>query len=100
MRRRRRVLLFQRDQNLAVHRTDGRGVAERDVDAAVGQADIVEHDLDLIVADDLADRRLDLGEIALGLLEPAARGRADVQAHLPGVDLRKEVHAEPRKQQA
>jgi len=46
---------------------------------AIGQADIVENDVDLLFADDLADRAFDLGEIALPYPRaswPAAPGRA------------------------
>src|SRR3974377_1800211 len=50
--RRRRVLRLQRDQDLAVHRTDGGGVAQCDVHAAVGQPDIVQDRVDLTVAGD------------------------------------------------
>ena len=100
MLRRRRVLFLERDQDLAVHRADRRGIAQRDVNAAIWQADIVENDIDLIVADDLADGRFDLREILLGLLDPCPRRRADMQAHLAGIDLRKEIHPEPGKQKA
>ena len=56
--RRRRVLLLQGDQDLAIHRAHGGGIAQGDVDAAVGQADVVEHDVDLVVADDMPNLRL------------------------------------------
>ena len=74
-----RMLLVQRDQDLAIHRADRRGVAQRDIDAAIGQADVVEDHVDLVVADDVADGALDLREIVLRLLDPGAwqvRGRA------------------------
>ena len=93
-----RMLPLQRDQDLAIHRSDRCRVAQRDVDAAIGQADVVEDHVDLVVADDIADGVLDLREILLGLLDPCAGRGADVQAHLPGVDLREEIHAKPREQ--
>ena len=40
-----------------------------------------------------SNRFLDFREIALRLLKPAARRRANVQPHLARVHLRKEVHA-------
>ena len=100
VRGRRRVMLLQRNQDFAVHRADGRRIAQRDVDAAIGQADIVEDDVDLVVADDLADRRFDPGEIVLRLLDPRSRRGAHVQPHLAGIDLREEIHPELREQQA
>ena len=99
MGRRRRMLLLQRDQNFAVHRTDGGRVAQRDIDAAIGQADVVEDDVDLILADDLADRAFDFGEIALGLLKPGGGRRTNMQAHLAGIHLREKISPEPREQQ-
>ena len=93
----RRVLLLERDEDFAVHGPDRRRIAQGDVHAAVGQADIVEHGIDLPGADELADRRLDLREIVLGLLDARARRRAHVQAHLAGVDLRKEIAPESGK---
>ena len=72
---------------------------KRDIDAAVGQADVVEDDLDLILTDDLAYRGLDFGEIALGLLKAAGRRRANVEAHLAGVHLREKVSPKLREQQ-
>ncbi len=56
------MFLLERHQDFAVHRPDGRRIAEGNVDAAIGQTDIVEHDFDLVLADDLADRRFDLGK--------------------------------------
>ncbi len=78
--------------------THGGGIAQRDVDAAVWQADVVEHDVDLIVADQAADLRLDLREVFLGLLEPRAGGCAHVQAHLAGIHLREEIPSQQREQ--
>ena len=98
MLRRRRVLFIERDKDFAVHRPDRRRVGERDVNSAIGQADIVEDDIDLIIADDVADGAFDFREIALRFLDLRARRRADMQAHLPGIDLREEVHAKPRIQ--
>ena len=89
-----RVLFVEGNEDFAVHRADGGGIAQGDVDAAVGQADVVENDVDLVVADDLADGGFDLGEIVLGLLDARAGRGADVQAHLAGIHLREEIHAQ------
>ena len=98
MRGGRRVVLFQRDENFSVHRSDRRRIAQRDIDAAIGQADIVEHRIDLIVAHDFADRAFDLGELALGFLNPGCRRGTHMQPHLTGVDLRKKVPSEQGKE--
>ena len=45
--RRGRVVLLERDEDLAVGRRDQRALAEREVEPAVGDADVVEHRLDL-----------------------------------------------------
>ena len=63
--------------------SDGRRVAQRDVDAAVGQPDVVQHHIDLIVADDLANLVLDAGEVLLRLLELGARRGPDMQRICP-----------------
>src|SRR5438445_6569181 len=80
------MIFLEGDEDLAVGGRDLRAVAERQVDAAVGDADVVEHGLDLARRNPLAEELLDLGEISFGLLEPRARGGADVQADLAGVD--------------
>ena len=41
---------FSGNQYLAVHRPHGCRIAQRDDDAAVGQSDVVEHHVDLLVA--------------------------------------------------
>src|SRR6202012_3937261 len=92
------VLLLQGYQNLAVHRPYGGGVAQGDIDAAIGQPDIVEQGLDLIVADDVADRALDAGKLALGFLNAGRGRRTYVQSHLSGIDLREKVLSQQGKQ--
>jgi hypothetical protein len=92
------VLGRERNQDLPIHRTDGGRIAQRDIQAAIGQPDIIQDRVDLAVADDAPDFRLDAGEVGLGLLDAAADGGADVQPHLPGVDPRKEVLAKPREE--
>ena len=91
------MLLLERDKNLAIHRADGGRIAERDVDAAIREADVVENDVDLVFADDLPDRMFDLGEIALRILEPRGGRRPDMQTHLAGVYLREKVLTKLRK---
>ena len=92
--RRRRCAWLERDQNLAVHRADRRRIAQGDVHAAVGQADIVENGIDL------HRRRRSRGwplrpaaKYACVCSMPRARRRAHVQSHLPGIDLRERSRA-------
>ena len=54
--------------------------------------------IDLAIADDLADRMLDLAEIGLRLLDPRSRRRPHMQAHLPGVHLWEKISAQTGKQ--
>src|ERR1700693_2130856 len=93
----RAMLLLQRNQNFPVHRTDGGRIAQRDIDTAVWQANIVQDDADLVPTDNLVDRVLDFGEITLGLLKTAAGRRANVKPHLAGVNLREKVSTKLRE---
>jgi hypothetical protein len=88
------VLRLERDQDVAVGSRHERRVAEGQVDAASRQADVVEHGVDLVGRDDLPDHVLDVGEAARGFLQAGAVRRSDVQAELPCVDRREEVHAD------
>ena len=45
------LLAFERNQNVAVAHADGRAVAERQVEAAVGNADVVDNGVDLARAE-------------------------------------------------
>jgi hypothetical protein len=87
----RAVVLGERDQDLAVGRRVQRAVAQHEVDAAVRDADVVEHHVQLVLGDPLPDRSRHPGEVGLGLLDPGAGRRPDVQPDLPGVHGREEV---------
>ena len=91
---------LERDEHFAVERADGGGVGEGEVDAADGQADVVEHEVEFVGRDDLADDVLDLGKAAFGFLDAGAARRADVEAELAGIDLREEVAAEEGNEDA
>ena len=96
------VVGLQGDEDLAVGGRHQRCIAEGEVDAAGRQTDVVDHAIDLVGGDRLANDVLDLGETARRFFEACAGGSADVQPQLPGIDGREEVHAdqpeEPERQ--
>ena len=91
-------MFLQRDQYFAVHGANGRGVGQRGIGRAIGQADIVEHYVDLVVPD---DSRMAASTPAKFLCVSSIRvaGAPHVHAHLSRVDLRKEIHPEQWEQQ-
>lgn len=91
---RRRVFILERDENLTVHWADRRRIAQRNVDAAIWKTDIVQDDVDLVIADDLADFGFDARKIHLRLLNSGSRRRPNMQTHLTRIDLRKEIPAQ------
>jgi len=93
------VLLLELDHHLAVGRRDHRRVADREVDAAHRQADVVDDRLQLVLGDHSPDDGLRLDEHLLGRLEARPRPHPDMEADLPGVDRREEVAAEVRAEQ-
>ena len=56
------VVLSQRNQNVAVVAPDGRAVSEGQIEAARGNADIVENRIQLPLRNDAANLLLDFGE--------------------------------------
>ncbi len=88
---------LERDEDFAVGVRDGRVGAEGEVDAAVGQADVVEDELGFVRRDDGADVALDGGEVLLGILQAQTHGRVDMQAHLAGIDVGEEVLADEKE---
>ena len=92
------VFGFERDQDVAVADAEGRAVAEGEVEAAVGHADVVDDVLDFARRNDLADFVFDFGEDLLGLLDARAGGGAGVQAHGAGIHGREEIAADQRSQ--
>ena len=85
---------LQGDQDVPVGGRHERRVAEGQVDAPGGKADVVQHGVDLVGGDGLADHVFDIGEAARALLQARAVRAADVQPELPRVDRREEVHAD------
>ena len=94
------LALFERNQNLAVGRTERHAIGERQIVAAVGQPDVVENVGQLLARDDAPNGFLHSGESLLGFFNARAAGAADVQADLPGVHLREEIRADQRIKQA
>src|SRR6185369_9882910 len=94
------VPFLQREQDLAVERAERSGVAVRQIDPAVRNAQVVEDRLELVLWDQLADRRLDVVGDARRLLDPRAGRRAQVEPDLAGVDAREEVAPEERSEAA
>src|SRR6266571_1086768 len=93
------AFLPQLDKNLRVGRSDGAGVAVGQVNAAVGQANVVQDGRDLVFGNRFADDSIDLIGKARGFLDAQAGARAHVQADLAGVDFWKEVAPEHADQQ-
>ena len=66
---------------------------QRNVDTAIRQADIVEKNIDLVIADDLANCCFDLSEYSPGLLDPCPRRSADMQTIRPASTCGKKLIA-------
>ena len=68
------VLLVEGDEDFPVGRRNLRAVAQGQVDAAVGDADVVQHRGDFVRRDLLAEELGDVGEVVLGLFQARAGG--------------------------
>ena len=88
------VVLGEGDEDFAIRGRHDRAIGERQVDAAVGDAHIVQQGLQFGRGNGPADGVFNLGEIVFGLLDAGARGAADVQAELAGVNGGEEVGAD------
>ena len=82
---------FQRHQNFTVERAQGRAVAEREVKAAIRQADVIEDVRNLARWNNFADGILHLGKLLLRFLDARAARAAHMETNLPRVDLREEI---------
>ena len=92
------VFLLHAHQNFAVTRPDGRVIAQQQVDGDDGQADVVEHEVQLVGRNHLANHVFHLPEARFRFLYPRAGGHSQVQAQLAGIHGREEVLADERKQ--
>ena len=95
---RRLVAFLQRDHDFAVGRTHHAGIAVGQVDARIGQAEIVEDGFELPGGNDRADEGVDLVGESRGLLDARAGWGAHVQADGSAVDRGKEILAEREDQ--
>src|SRR6266403_1710962 len=91
------MVLVEIDEYVGIPRTDRRGSAVRQIDAAVGKSQIVVDAGNLTSWNHLADGCLDCIAKRRGLLYTGAGARTQVQLDLAGVDGRKEVLAETRQ---
>ncbi|MCY1168956.1 hypothetical protein D9M73_89690 [compost metagenome] len=94
------VPVLQRHQYLAIHRAYGACIAVRKVDAAVGQANIVQYGFKLVRRHQFADHGLHRIGDARGFLNAGAGRRAHVQADLSGIHAREEIAPQHRVQEA
>src|ERR1700676_2611386 len=84
----------ERNQDLAIHGSHRRGIAQGNIYAAVGESHVVEHDIDLIAPDRTADLGFNLGKVLLRLFDTGSGRCPHMQSHLTGIDLREEVAAQ------
>ena len=84
-------------EDIGVARADRRRGRVGEVDAAVGNADVVDDGRDLAHGNQLADRLLDSIAQARGFIDADAGGTAQVQLDLAGVDAREEILSEARE---
>ena len=90
-----RVVLFsERNLNVGIGGTDGGGVGIRGIDAAVGQADVVDDGRDLILGNGLADGVVDLIAELSDVFDARAGAGADVNLELAAIDGGEEVLTE------
>src|SRR6202030_2458400 len=89
------MVFVEIDEYIGIARTDGRRCAVRQIDAAVGKAQIVDDVRYLILRDHFADRRLDRVAERRGFLDSRTGARAQVQLDLAAVDRREKILAEP-----
>src|SRR5204863_789857 len=90
-----RLMLFvQRNEDFPVGGTDRRVVAKGQVDAADGQADVIEHRLYFRRWNHIADRSTDLVETFFRGFNAGAGGRPHVEPKLSSIDRRKKITSE------
>ena len=88
----------QRDVDLAIGRRDHRRIAQRQVDGTDGDAKNVDDRAQFLRWDFVADGVNNAREVAFSLFDARSRRAAHVQPQLAGIDGRKEVAADERRQ--
>ena len=78
-------MMLERDQDFAVGHAGSRAVAEGQAVTAIGQADVVDDEVDVLFRHQAPDLGLDGAEIAFRFLDARARRGAHVQPELAGV---------------
>src|SRR5437588_12116420 len=81
-------------EDIGVARADRRRGRVGEVDAAVGNADVVDDGRDLARGNQLPDRLFDAIAQARGLIDADAGGTAQVELDLAGIDAREEILSE------
>src|SRR2546430_13143913 len=95
-----RTFALELNQNFRVRRADGSGVAVREIDATVGQTDVVENGDKFVFGDRFTNGLIDLIDQASGFFNAQAGARAHVKADLTGVDAWEEIAAENQSDRA
>src|SRR5207302_5924459 len=88
------------NQNFRVRRADGAGVAVREIDAAVGQTDVVQNGDEFVLGNRFTNGLIDLIDQASGFFNAQAGACAHVKADLAGVDAREEIATENQSDRA
>src|SRR5579872_24175 len=97
--RRRPVILFQAHKNIHITRANRSGVAVREVDAAVRQADGVDNAVNFLRRNLLPDGLLDQIRETRSLLDSRPGARSHMQFELPRVHRREKILPQPWKQE-
>ena len=98
VRRRMMVLLIQAHQNLRVAGPDHAGVAVREIDAGIRQADVVENRDQLVFRDLRPQILFDFVAQPRRLLHAQPGAAANVKPHLAGIDAGKEILSQEENQ--
>src|SRR5882762_9210968 len=93
------MLPVQRDQHFAVETADGSSIAKGIVESLRREADVVEHQVELICRNRLTNLVFYLAEDNFCLFDTRAGLRAHMQSELPRINSREEITANEWQQQ-
>ena len=85
------MALVELQHDLTVVHADGRAVHEGQVIDDGGQADVVQHQAEIIGRDDRADAIFYRRKVLAGLLDAGPWRRADMKLDQPAIDGREEI---------